>query len=88
MLMLMLILMLMLMLMLVLQVFVSMGTSLGIGGRARVSREGVNCTISGSYVHPHARPRTSRDTLPLPQLGRPAAHGFTASDLSQSVSLY
>ena len=53
--------MLVLMLMLVLQVFVSMGTSLGIGGRARVAREGVNCTISGSYAHrlTHARPRTS-----------------------------
>ena len=81
-------LMLVLVLMLVLQVFVSMGTSLGIGGRARVAREGVNCTISGSYVRPHVRPRRSRDTLPLPQLGRPAAHGFAASDLSQSVFLY
>ena len=30
------------------QVFVSLASSLSIGGRARVAREGVNCTISGT----------------------------------------
>ena len=32
---------------LVIQHFVDTGTSLGLGGRARVACEGVNCTISG-----------------------------------------
>jgi predicted sulfurtransferase len=40
----------------VLQFMIDKGAELGLGGRARVAREGVNCTISGTQVRPAPLP--------------------------------